>query len=87
MRFLYSLCKAWKNGEFEPNLGIRVKEERLAREDAGKRRQSTTCQPKTTDAERTRLRREVGHAAVEAMRESLGVRKPGTLSEDNDTSA
>ena len=32
MRFMYSLCKALKNGEFRSNLGIKVYEDRLARE-------------------------------------------------------
>ena len=34
LSFLHSLCNALKNGEFKFNLGIRVHEERIAREKA-----------------------------------------------------
>ena len=34
MSFLFSLCKAMKNGEFKENLGMRVREARMAREQA-----------------------------------------------------
>jgi hypothetical protein len=37
IRFLHSLCRAAKKGEFVPNLGLKVRDERIAREQARQR--------------------------------------------------
>lgn len=49
LRFLHSLCKAARQGEFVPNLGIRVAEARMARIQAAPPREDSEKKKKTTE--------------------------------------
>jgi hypothetical protein len=85
MRFLYSLCKALKNGEFKSNLGIKVYEDRLARERARQRQElSVARRQQQTDpgSEAIRKRMEVRNRSLAEIRKTLGRHSPGR--QDND---
>lgn len=73
--FLHSLCKGTKQGTFQPNLGIQVRDERGSRENT-----ATQCLPKrpmqpprVTDEQRQR-RKDVSRAEIAKMRKLLGMR-------------
>ena len=74
IRFLARLCDLARSGDFQPNLGIKVREARevqaLARQRAGA--QDVGKKPQETDAERERRLAE-GRRHVAAMRKALGM--------------
>jgi hypothetical protein len=84
MSFLFSLCKAMKKGEFKENLGIRVREERIAREKARQKRQQQSGHSHHTDNKTARRGKEIGKRAVEEMRKSMGLPRTGTNFADTD---
>ena len=72
--FLYSLCVLMKNGKFQPNLGIKVRDARLERENDRCHNSSATSakQPKETDEQR-QARKAIGKAGFAEVRKSLGM--------------
>jgi hypothetical protein len=73
MSFLFCLCKAMKNGEFKENLGIRVREERIAREKARQKRVHRFAPAPTANAQELRKRMAAGKGPLAEMRKSLGM--------------
>jgi len=72
MSFLYSLCKAMRNGKFKLNLGVPVQAERAAREKARKRSQHRIQTPHHTDPRKLRDQLKTGTDALSRMKASLG---------------
>jgi len=70
MRFLHALCRAAKQGEFIPNLGIKVHDERLARARERARHQ-TQQTPASEDAARRHSTLAAGQKRLDAIRRSL----------------
>ncbi len=70
LRFLHSLCKAAQQGEFVPNLGIKVVEARQSRKQAAEPAQSDAQKEKT--AEERERSRAYGLDQLAKLRESLG---------------
>lgn len=72
--FLYSLCVLMKNGKFQPNLGIKVRDARIERERDRCRTPSAPSakQPKETDEQR-QVRKAVGKTGFAEIRRSLGM--------------
>ena len=70
LRFLHSLCKAAQQGEFVPNLGIKVVEARQSRTQAAEPVQSDAQKEKT--AEERERSRAYGLDQLAKLRESLG---------------
>ncbi|MES9970585.1 MAG: hypothetical protein ABW092_11170, partial [Candidatus Thiodiazotropha sp.] len=87
MSFLNSLCKALKKGEFESNLGIKVHEERMARERTLQQRK-TQCADQSTNPGLEDLRRKIqaGEGPIAEMRKTLGIRSPSKQDKDANTS-
>ena len=85
--FLIRLCDLAKSGKFQPNLGIKVREARRAREANHPRadRRDTPAAPKETEAQRQQ-RMAVAQERVATMRKALGM-SPNreSLSESSDT--
>lgn len=77
MRFLNSLCKALKKGEFESNLGIKVHEERRVREREGQQRKAQ-CANQSANPGLEDLRRQIqaGEGPIAEIRKTLGIRSP-----------
>ncbi len=73
MRFLFSLCNAMKNGEFRENLGIKVHEERRAREKAHRKRTERLVRTPNPSAKEMRDQIAVGEGPFAKMRKSLGM--------------
>jgi len=75
LSFLYSLCNALKKGAFKFNLGIRVHEERIARE---KERQKSKAQHtnRPTDNRLQELQQQIkaGKGPLAEIRKTLGMR-------------
>ncbi len=73
MSFLFSLCKALKNGAFKANLGIKVGEERDAREKA--RRESAGRAAHTPHNREEEMRKRIAAAKgpLAEIRQSLGM--------------
>ncbi len=75
LSFLYSLCNALKKGEFKFNLGIRVHEERIARE---KERQKNREQHSNRSADNRlqELQKQIkaGKGPLAEIRKTLGMR-------------
>jgi hypothetical protein len=73
--FLIRLCDLSKSGEFQPNLGFKVREARRAREANHHRvdRRDTPATPKETEVQRQQ-RMAVAQERVAAMRQTLGMR-------------
>jgi len=87
LSFLHSLCKALKNGEFKFNLGIKVHEERIAREKAiQKSREQRIDQ--SADKRLQELRRQIkaGKGPIAEIRKTLGLRCLPTKDTDSNTS-
>ena len=78
MRFLFSLCKAMKNGAFKENLGVRVREERSAREKARQKRQQRPERRPEVDVQAMRTRLAAGEGPVAEMRKALGLASRAT---------
>ena len=73
LRFLHSLCKAAQQGEFVPNLGIKIVEARLERTQPSP--SSDDVQEKTETAEEKERSRAYGREQLAMLRESLGMNK------------
>ena len=86
MSFLFSLCKAMKNGEFKANLGIKVHEERVARESARRKRAERSVQTHNASAQEVHKRIAAGKGPLAEMRRSLGMRSRPTQEDDADDS-
>ncbi|MCP3885582.1 MAG: helix-turn-helix domain-containing protein [Propionibacteriaceae bacterium] len=85
--FLIRLCELMKSGEFVPNLGIKVRDARRAREAHREQasRHDTVTEPPETDEQRQK-RMALAKERMDEMRKALG--KPinqGPLSESNET--
>jgi hypothetical protein len=80
--FLYSLCVLMKNGKFQPNLGIKVRNTRLERERdcSGTPPAPSAKQPEETDEQR-QSRKVVGKAGFAEMRKSLGMTAKSQIKE------
>ena len=74
IRFLARLCELARSGDFQPNLGIKVREAREARSLAGQRAATPVGgkQPQESDPERERRIAE-GRRQMAAMRKALGM--------------
>ena len=83
MSFLFSLCKAMKNGQFRENLGIKVHEERHAREKARRKRAERSVEKPNPGAQELRDRIAAAEGPLAEMRKSLGI--PNSLTQDDGT--
>ena len=73
--FLYSLCKAAKNGTFQPNLGIRVRKGRIERERARQTMDQTGAAQRDGETkEQRQKRKERGKERITQIRKTLGMR-------------
>ncbi|MCP4044162.1 MAG: hypothetical protein GY731_19780 [Gammaproteobacteria bacterium] len=81
MNFLSYLCKAMKNGEFKQNLGIRIGEERSAREQARRQRRQRSASSPGDGVQDLRRRIAAGKGPLAEIRKSLGMpsRPPGQV--------
>ncbi len=72
--FLFRLCELMKSGEFVPNLGIKVRDARRARETQRQQvaRQDTAIEPKETEVQRQR-RMALAKVRMDEMRKTLGM--------------
>ncbi len=86
LSFLYSLCKALKNGEFKSNLGIKVLEERIARERALQKSREERID-RSTDKRLQELRNQIkaGQGPMAEIRKMLDLRCPTTKDNDSNT--
>lgn len=84
MSFLNALCKALKKGEFESNLGIKVKEERMGRKQVLQKRQEQRAD-RSLDQGLNELRRRIksGEGPITEMRKTLGM--PCSYKQDKDS--
>ena len=73
LRFLHSLCKAVQQGEFIPNLGIKVAEARVARQQP--LLPSEEAQEKEPTEEEKQRARELGFQQLAKLRQSFGIEK------------
>ena len=83
MSFLFSLCKAMKNGQFRENLGIKVHQERRAREKARRKRAERSVQKPNPSAQELRDRIAAAEGPLAEMRKSLGI--PNRLTQEDGT--
>ncbi len=74
LSFLHSLCNALKKGEFKSNLGIKILDERIAREEEIKKRKEE-CMNRSADKGLHELRKQIraGKGPVAEMRKTLGM--------------
>lgn len=72
--FLFRLCELMKSGEFVPNLGIKVRDARRARETQRQQaaRQDTATEPKETEEQRQN-RMALAKVRMDEMRKALGM--------------
>jgi hypothetical protein len=84
MSFLFSLCKAMKNGEFKANLGIKVDEERRARDKAHRKRAERSAPAPTVNAQQLRERIAACKGPIAEMRRSLGMSRRHVREDDTD---
>jgi hypothetical protein len=72
--FLFRLCERMKSGEFVPNLGIKVRDARPAREIQRQQvaRQDTATEPKETEEQRAK-RMALAKVRMDEMRKALGM--------------
>ena len=85
--FLFRLCERMKSGEFVPNLGIKVRDARHAREIQRQQvaRQDTATEPKETEEQRQK-RMALAKVRMDEMRKALGMPiDKGPSSEPNET--
>jgi hypothetical protein len=73
LRFLHSLCKAAQQGEFVPNLGIKVVEARLERTQPSS--SSDEAQKSVETVEEKERSRAYGREQLAMLRQSLGIKK------------
>lgn len=89
LSFLHSLCKALRNGEFKFNLGVKVRDERIAREKAHQKRLEE-CKGRPADNGLEVLRKQIkaGKGPIAEMRKALGMRsRPATDTDPNKSSS
>ncbi len=87
LSFLHSLCKALKNGEFKSNLGIKVLDERIAREKAlQKSREERIDRSADKGLQELRSQIKAGKGPIAEIRKTLGLRCPSTKDTDSNTS-
>ncbi|MEJ1337596.1 MAG: STY4528 family pathogenicity island replication protein [Candidatus Sedimenticola sp. (ex Thyasira tokunagai)] len=85
--FLFRLCELMKSGEFVPNLGIKVRDARRARETQRQQsaRQDTVTEPKETEEQRQK-RMALAKVRMDEMRKALGMpTNKESASEANET--
>ena len=85
--FLFRLCERMKSGEFVPNLGIKVRDARHAREIQRQQvaRHDTATEPKETEEQRQK-RMALAKVRMDEMRKALGMPiDKGPSSEPNET--
>ncbi|WP_051302208.1 STY4528 family pathogenicity island replication protein [Sedimenticola selenatireducens] len=85
--FLFRLCELMKSGEFVPNLGIKVRDARRARETQRQQasRHDTATEPKETDEQRQK-RMALAKVRMDEMRKALGMlTNKESASEANET--
>ncbi len=85
--FLFRLCELMKSGEFVPNLGIKVRDDRRARETHHQQasRRNTATEPKESDEQRQK-RMALAKVSLNEMRKALGMPiDKGSSSETNET--
>jgi len=71
--FLISLCKLTKQGKFQPNLGIKVRDSRIEREAMRQRARATAAATVFQESEEQREKRRAnGQARLSSMRQALG---------------
>ena len=72
--FLFRLCELMKSGKFVPNLGIKVRDARHAREIQRQQvaRQDTATEPKETEEQRQK-RMALAKVRMDEMRKALGM--------------
>lgn len=87
LSFLYSLCKALKNGEFKSNLGIKVQEERIVQYKALEKSREQRMD-RSADKGLQKLRRQIkaGKGPIAEIRETLGLRYRSLKDTDSNTS-
>ena len=86
MSFLFYLCNAMNNGGFKENLGIRVREERIARQKARQKRQPRPVRQPDTGVQEMRKQIAAGKGPLAQMRKSLGMPSHATKPGDTDES-
>jgi hypothetical protein len=70
LRFLHALCRAAKQGDFVPNLGLKVAEARLQRH--AQTQSDRTPQPPTSDADR-QAQKQAAQKHLRSMLQNLGL--------------
>ncbi len=87
LSFLHALCKALKNGKFKSNLGIKVHEERAAREKALQKDKGQRIE-RSADKGLQELRKQIkaGKGPMAEIRKALGLRCPPTKDTDSNRS-
>jgi hypothetical protein len=72
--FLVSLCKLSKNGKFQPNLGVKVREHRMEREAMRQRARAAAEDTELGESEQQREKRlAAGQVRLSSMRRALGM--------------
>ncbi len=72
--FLVSLCKLSKNGKFQPNLGVKVREHRMEREAMRQRARAAAEATELGETEQQREKRlAASQARLSSMRRALGM--------------
>ena len=74
LRFLHSLCKAVQQGEFVPNLGLKVVEARKQRDDAHREAETTHLVEQTP--EEKQHARAIGIKQLAELKKSMGLSNP-----------
>ena len=71
--FIISLCKLTKQGKFQPNLGIKVRDSRIEREAMRQRARTAAAATVSDESEEQREKRRAnGQARLSSMRRALG---------------
>jgi hypothetical protein len=74
--FLHSLCKLMRKGEFQPNLGIRVRDGRERKKPGPETPPMELARPPRETEEQRRKRKAACRAQIDEMRKLLGMRAP-----------
>ncbi len=87
IRFLNSLCKLAKQGKFEPNLGLKVRERREGDETRRQHRSAATRASVSPESDHQREKRlTASRAGLVSMREFLGIHKRLEPASDSEAS-
>jgi len=77
LSFLHSLCELVRQGKFQPNLGIKVQDERCGRKQPAPSQASLTFSlPSRETDEQRKKRLAVGKTQIAEMRKQLGMKTP-----------